>query len=286
MKIKLLALAVTGVLLSGCGNDSNGTQATFTVQAYDPAIYLMDASASCTDGTTGTAVTDRSGNASFTETTIVTAPETCTFTMVGGANAIDVSNQKSMTGVNYDFPKGLAQVGSPATVSPLTTLITKELGGASYSEATASTVLTNLGLNTLVNAGVTTISNLLLNTQSVVTTLENDVAQVTNFQLLSSTTSVLTDILEYSSTSTVAEITAATTFLAPTLASTFEQGKPNKVVINQNAVIAIVASPTQQTVTDLPADDKPNTTDGTALPDPTGSTGSTGSTGATGSTGG
>jgi hypothetical protein len=211
VKIKLLAIAVAGILLSGC-NDDNGQPTGLSVQAFDPAVRGMTASVICDDGTSeGGIITGQDGNAKFFELTTLVSPETCAFTFFGIAGAIDVTNSKSMAGVTYTIPKGMVEAGKPVTASPLTTLIAKELNGAKYSEATAITVLTSLGLGSLLNNG-TSVTELLSNTEAVLeelTTTNSD-----NASLLAATTSVLSDVLKADPTATVTELAISTSAIA------------------------------------------------------------------------
>ncbi|EDM65557.1 hypothetical protein PE36_18089 [Moritella sp. PE36] len=210
MKIKLLAVAVAGILLSGC-NDDNGPLNSTAVQAFDPAVMNMTAKAVCADGTTETSKTDYYGNAKFFERTLQVSPETCSFTFIGGADAVDVSNGKSMDGVTYTIPVGLAQAGAPITASPLTTLIAKELNGAEYSEATATTVLTSLGLGSLLNNGVS-VTELLSNTEAVLEKLTT--AGSSDAGKLAATTAVLSDVLTADPTASAEALTTTASTLS------------------------------------------------------------------------
>lgn len=204
MKLKLLALAVSGVILAGCNNDTN-IKPNVAVQAWDPAVYQMNAAADCTDGTTETGKTDFSGNAAFYSSTIVNSPETCSFTFTGDANSVDVSNSKSMDGVTYVLPKGLAAAGAPITASPLTTLINTELKatGAEYSDSAAQTILVDLGLTDILTSGVS-INELLTNTETVTAKLKADGSD--NYNLLSATTAVLSDVIKQDPTAEASDV--------------------------------------------------------------------------------
>jgi hypothetical protein len=208
MKTKLLALAITTALLSGC-NDSNGELQSFSIQAFDPAIYNINITTSCNDGTIESAPTNATGIASFTSLTIINSPGSCEFTATGTENSFDITNSKIMAGVVYKAPKGLAQSNSLVTISPLTTLIYRELDGDVYNDSTASNVIAELGLDSLVD-GDTSISELLLNTASVVAKLKT--ANATDYSKLLATTGVLSDVLTNANTSvSVADIATSTT---------------------------------------------------------------------------
>lgn len=197
MKIKILAVAVAGILLSGCRNDDNGSFPALGVQAYDPAIQNMDASVLCEDGTTETRKTGFDGKANFTSLTVTAAPETCTFTFTGNADSVDVSNGKSMDGVTYIIPKGMASRDASAnTASPITTLIAKKLGDAPYTPEVAAEVMSDLGLGELINNGTIDVTEFLLNTESVIKNLKTDETTQTAFSQLSAATAVLSDVLK------------------------------------------------------------------------------------------
>jgi len=292
VKIKLLAVAVAGILLSGC-NDDNGEVIGQSVQAFDPAVQYMDAVANCDGASSETSITGYDGNATFVTLAPLTAPETCEFVFTGGAKAVDVSNGKSMTGVTYRIPKGLAQAGSSITASPLTTLITKELNGAEYSEATATTVLTSLGLGSLLNSGVS-VTELLSNTETVLkelTTTDSD-----NASLLAATTSVLSDVLLADPAATATELAISTSAIADEVLVSepnYPTNSDGKVVTN-TVTPADITNVVDQVKTDPEADltvPPQVPTEGTPVeptdppkptPPPTGGTGGTGGGGGTG----
>lgn len=255
MKIKLIAVAVAGILLSGC-NDDNGEVIGLSVQAFDPAIQYMTAVAECDNAPTETSITGYDGNAKFLTSAPLYAPETCKFTFTGGVNAIDVSNGKSMTGVVYTIPKGMAQAGSSVTASPLTTLIAKELNGAAYSEGTASTVLGNLGLgdlvNSLANDGVD-IAELLSNTESVLEKLT--VSNSDGASLLAATTAVLSDVLKEDPSATPTQLAKSTDSLADAVIAS----EPNYPKNSSGTVVTITVTPTDinSVVDDVKADIAP-----------------------------
>jgi len=273
VKIKLLAVAVAGILLSGC-NDDNGVNTGLSVQAFDPAVQNMTAVATCDDKTTETSTTGYDGNATFFEQTILVSPETCTFTFTGGANAIDVSNGKSMKGVTYSVPKGMAQAGHPVTASPLTTLIANQLAttGETYSDETATAVLTSLGLDSLLNHGVTT-TELLSNTAVVLAKLTTSGSD--DASLLAATTAVLSDVLaaDEHGEVTVTEIAAASTALTEQVLIDYENypandtGEQIYIKITPELVKDVVDNPpTESGKIDLPV---PKPADPVKPPKPT-----------------
>jgi hypothetical protein len=207
VKIKILAVAVAGMLLSGCSNDDNGSFPALSVQAYDPAIQNMDASVSCEDGTTETGKTGFDGKANFTSLTVISAPETCKFTFTGNADSVDVSNGKPMNGVTYIIPEGMASRDASAnTASPITTLIAKKLGGAPYTPEVAAEVMVELGFGDLINNGTIDVTEFLLNTESVLNDLKDDATSQAAFSQLSAATAVLSDVLKANPDATPEEV--------------------------------------------------------------------------------
>jgi len=288
VKIKLIAVAVAGILLSGC-NDDNGEVIGLSVQAFDPAIQYMTAVAECDNAPTETSITGFDGNAKFLTSAPLTAPETCKFTFTGGSTARDVSNGKSMDGVTYTIPKGMVQAGSPVTASPMTTLIAKELEatGGTYSEATATAVLTSLGLGDVLNNGVD-VTELLSNTEAVLEKLTT--TNSGNASLLAATTAVLSDVLKEDPSATATELATSTSALADSVLVS----EPNYPKNSSGEVVTITVTPTDinSVVDDVKAD--PNTpptvppqapTEGTPVKPtdpPTGGTGGTGGGGGAG----
>jgi hypothetical protein len=278
MKYNVLAAVVAGALLSACNSSSSDDSSSLSLQAYDPEIQYMDVFYKCNDDSSDTqsGQTDFNGNAVIASAAVVDAPEVCEFTFDGGAEAIDTSNGKSMTGVIYSVPKGLAQAGQQVTASPLTTAIYNALDGADYDEATASTILEELGLGDLINGGVS-ISDLLLKTSTVV-------GQITTAQkaTLLATTAVLSDVIKNNPDATSAEITAATKKLATAIVDanpsfpTTTTGKPAVVTVDLT-----VAEIEALTDTELAAEADTAVEDGEAQVDPDGATGTGTGTGST-----
>jgi ElaB/YqjD/DUF883 family membrane-anchored ribosome-binding protein len=246
VKIKLLAIAVAGILLSGC-NDDNGQPTGVPIQAFDPAVQNMAAAVTCADGTTETSKTDYSGNANFFKSTPIVSPETCTFTFTGGNGAQDVSNGKLIgSDVVYIIPAGMAKAGSSITASPLTTLIARELAatGAEYSESIATDVLTSLGLDALTNNNSVSVTELLSNTEAVLDKLSKTTDK-SGYQLLAATTASLTEVLRQS-TDSVSEIAAATKAFAVETKDQYVVGNaPVVVTISPASITAVIADPTE-----------------------------------------
>ncbi|WP_261817874.1 hypothetical protein [Vibrio gallicus] len=137
MKLKLIALAVTGVLLTGCGSDNdNSVDADSTaVQAFDGAVRYLDTYIKC-DGDTGLYYVGETGGNGVIKigkgnfSTFDADPSKCEFqfgenlTGAGGSqDAVDESNNKDMTNVRYTIPGELMSAGQAIAATPYTTLI-------------------------------------------------------------------------------------------------------------------------------------------------------------------
>ncbi|MFH0255884.1 hypothetical protein ACGRL8_02195 [Vibrio rumoiensis] len=189
-KAKILSLCIASALLYGCGSDSDDSgsnTSAMEVQAYDGPVRNMIPSAICDDGTTVTGdATDDNGLTDLTGYD----PENCTLTFTGNNDAVDMENGRDMSGVKYSAPKGLFSRDGSATLSPLTTLIDKELDGAAYDESTASDILLSLGLDEIANNGIS-IKELLSETESSVAKLKKN--SPTLFSKLAATKMILSD---------------------------------------------------------------------------------------------
>ena len=119
-------------------------------------------------------------------------PETCSVTYKGNSDAVDMENGRDMSGVTYSAPKGLFSKGEPATVSPLTSIIAKQLDGEAYNESTAAEVLASLGLDEIANNGIS-IKELLSDTGSAVEKLKKSNKAL--FSKLAATKMILSDAI-------------------------------------------------------------------------------------------
>ncbi|MEJ2763403.1 hypothetical protein VV869_05415 [Photobacterium sp. MCCC 1A19761] len=314
MKTKFLTACLAAALLAGCNNSNEArTGSTYQVQAFDGAIQNIAGSFTCTnDGETETGVLPKTAWSGFSTVSataaalIITNPSTCKFTFAPTAGAVDVSNGKAMDKVSLSIPRGLATTGSPVIATPLTTLITQELGDANYDESTATTVLTNLGLGELLNSGVS-VNDLVADLPKVIKKLE-DSADADTKKLggkLTATTHVLTDVIVQQGALTTTE----TAVLAKNLTTTVTEANPYypaggatgtgaKVTVDVKATVeAVKANPAdlatmtdpKTTIDDIPPVVKENVDKGTDIAKPvpkpevpTGTTGSAGSAGGSG----
>lgn len=295
-KSKILALCITSALLYGCGSDSDdSSSSTMEVQAYDGPVRGMIANYSCDDGSTGSSkATDDDGMAVLSGT-FADAPETCSVTYKGNSDAVDMENGRDMSGVTYSAPKGLFSKGEPATVSPLTSIIAKQLDGEAYNESTAAEVLASLGLDEIANNGIS-IKELLSDTGSAVEKLKNSNKAL--FSKLAATKMILSDAVSALPDADPAKIASVTKKLSEALVKSnpdFPMNNSGKeIVVNLKEKLAepgfadkvesgeISAGDIEQALKDNTADaTKPEPTDPETPP----ATGGTGGTGGSGSTG-
>jgi hypothetical protein len=244
VKYKFLSAVIAAALLSGC-NDAD--TATATVQAYDPAVANMDVKYACDGGTMGTAgVTDGYGKAKISNNVFALNTEDCNVTFVARSNSVDMSNGKSMAGVVYKTPRGMAISGQKLTGSPLSTLLAKTLGDAPYTEAAATQLLTDLGLGSLLTSGVS-LALIFLDTEGVVAALP-----AAEKSKLLATTAIVSDVVKNAeSTASVADITAAAEAITVTTLSLYPDypindttGEPIYLEIPKDMVDTVVADPT------------------------------------------
>lgn len=304
-KSKMLSICIASALLYGCGsddsdsNDSGSNTSTMDVQAYDGPVRGMMANFTCDDGTTGTGdATDDDGLTSLTGYD----PESCTLSFIGNDDAIDMENGRDMSGVRYSAPKGLFSSGGSATLSPLTTLIDRQLNGADYNESTAAEVLSRLGLDEIANNGIS-IQKLLSETESSVDSLKESNPSL--FSKLAATKMILSDAINSLPDADPSKIAAVTKKLSEILVKNIPQFPINdsgkEVVVNlkeklKDSDFVEKVQSGEISVTDiekalednLTEANKPEPTD-PDTPDPeqpaTGGTGGTGGSGVDGGTG-
>ncbi|WP_105902565.1 excinuclease ATPase subunit [Vibrio gangliei] len=294
-KSKILALCITSALLYGCGSDSDDSSSnTMEVQAYDGPVRGMIANYSCDDDSTGTSkATDDDGIAVLSGT-FADAPETCSITYTGNSDAVDMENGRDMSGVKYSAPKGLFTKGEPATVSPLTSLIDKQLNGATYDESTAQEVLASLGLDEIANNGIS-IKELLSDTEASVSKLKE--SNKTLFSKLAATKMILSDAVNALPDADPSKIAAVTKKLSETLVKNIPEFPINdsgkEIVVNlkeklKESGFADKVESGEISDEDIEQALEDNIADATK-PEPsnpdTPATGGTGGTGGTGSTG-
>lgn len=303
MKIKLLTTIIAGVLLAGCGGgndnsvDGGGGQTpdTHTLQAFDPAIINMIAKYDCGDEKTGTLTsrTAYSGKVTTKDENVIADPSACSFTFTGDENTLDVTNGKSMDGVTYTIPKGLAQKDQLVTASPLTTYLTKKLNGAAFTEAAATEALTELGLGELVNEGIITdITDLFSNTEAFIKNLPND---STDRGTIMATTMVLSDTLKsLPQEATIEDIAKVTTKITASVTTEYPfypavgKDTPTDEVIYldvKDTAIAVQKDPAADVALPPSTEAKPVPEDTKPVPPPTGGTGGTGDGGSGGGNG-
>jgi len=221
MKYKILSAMVAGALLSACGESSNSSVSgdDFTAQAYDPAVAYMNFAQRCGSSSAfaDSGESDYYGNA---VTNIVGDPADCAFKFTGDGDSVDIVSGKSMDGVVYYVPKGLAEAGQPLTASPLTTALFEKLDGGVYTEEAATQLLTDLGLDNLVNEG-SSVLDIYRDTETVASNL----SEASQAQLYA-TTGVLSDVLKNNPEGDIDEIISTASSVSETVLAdeTFEVG--------------------------------------------------------------
>ena len=152
MKIKLISTIIAGILIAGCGSDSDDTpptQKATVVYAYDGPVNGLAATYRCGNGETGTTknVTDGYGAVTIYNDTFAEHPETCSLTLKvpkKGDEAFDMINGKDMSEVVYTIPQGFLEKDRKITASPLTTLLdmaVKESGETNPDNIDFKTIL-------------------------------------------------------------------------------------------------------------------------------------------------
>jgi len=296
VKYKLLTTCVTMALLAGC--NSSDTDTSSSIQAYDGAIEGIAGTYTCEDGQTGDIpATDYTGYATIENLTVLTAPQTCSFTFEATDGAVDVSNGKDMSDLSLSIPTGFASAGTSPKATPFTTLVTKFLDGADYTVASATTVLTALGLDDILNSGVT-VAEIMTDLDSVIADLKTSDSE--SYSKLMATTAILSDVLVKSQTTltslTVTQIATAAQNLATKIVTVYPNypldNSGNEIVVNiksdsnysslasviskvlSSTEIANLASPTTQESEPVEDDSDDSATGGTGATG-TGTTGST-----------
>ncbi|MBH9739854.1 hypothetical protein [Vibrio navarrensis] len=268
MKTKLLTACVAAALLAGCGSDGKDPQQQ--VQAYDGAIRGIEGTYSCTaDGVTETGTLPKTAYSGFSTVTteidslLFSNPSSCTFTFNPTEGAVDVSNGKSMADVSLSIPRGLATSGSKIAATPFTSLVAQTLNGADYTEAAATQVLKDLGLDGITNNTDVTVADLMTDLEGAIAKLKNSADENTKKLAgqLTATTHVLTDVLVKKGTLTSTE----TAVMAKNLAATVTSSNPfypaagatgtgGNIVVDVKATVdAVVADPTTKETMTNPA---------------------------------
>ena len=222
MKIKLISTIIAGILVAGCGSDSDDNidkdkGKPSVVLAFDGAINGMVATYSCDNGETGTTAgkTDGYGKVTIYNDTFADKPESCSVVLsvpVGG-EAFDMSNKKDMSKVVYSIPKGLITAGQKdIAATPFTTLITKTMQetGDTDIQTAKDSVFTSLGLDSSLTDEQK--EGMLTTPQETLATLDKTIAQD-----IVAKTVVLSDVLvsqKDDETVTVADIAAVTETIA------------------------------------------------------------------------
>lgn len=286
-KSKVLALCIASALLYGCGSDNDdSSSSTMNVQAYDGPVRGMTASYSCEDGSTGTSDATNDEGVAALSGTFAENPESCSITFTGNSKAVDMENGRDMAGNKYSAPKGLFTRNGKATVSPITTLIDKQLNGAEYNESTATEVLAALGLDEILNNGIT-LQDFLYDTEGSVEKLKGSNTEL--YSQLSATKMVLSDMLYAQPDLDPNDIAAATKNISDSIVDEYP-GFPmvggEEVVVDLKDELATDSNLVNNAISDSLNDDDITaitTTEPATKPAPTDPETPTGGTGGSGS---
>ncbi|MCE9679186.1 hypothetical protein LZP69_08365 [Shewanella sp. AS1] len=203
MKYKFLAVCISAAIVVGCNDHKDKDKDVVTppppppsslaVQAFDGAVWGMDAEAVCDGGDPiELGMTDFEG---FVYDETIEDPSNCSFTFLPTENAIDVSNGKDMSDVTYKVPVGLVTADTEkVTASPISTLIADTLGDQAYNEATAVEVLNALGLTDLTTVSGISIEEFLLDVEGSMATIKEE-GNAELFSQIAATNVVLSDTL-------------------------------------------------------------------------------------------
>lgn len=254
MKYKLLTLAVSAGLLVACGSDNDNrveAENFSSVQAFDGAVRYLDVGIKCATETdyTGFGETGGEGKILLGEGNFPLFdedPTQCSFLFaerlqVGTRDAIDESNGKLMTAVEYRVPGALITAGEPIAGTPFSTLIEAKLEEAGEG-ADLDAIINDAFASTLPD-GVTLTAEqqslFLRDPQQLLDDLESD--EETRTGLLA-TTMVLSDAITATNTGNGPDITtveSATKSAATDLASnpgfpTNDDGDPTYVDLSSD----------------------------------------------------
>jgi hypothetical protein len=166
MKKNMLAALIAGTFVVAC-SDGSGLSSK-SIQVFDGPVWYANVFADCGAGEIDLGQTDINGTVRSTDFVIINTPELCEFTATGteaiGASigaSIDTSNNKLMPKISYVIPRGLLKVGDSITLSPLTTLIAKQI------EANTANNITGISVSDVATEVVTALYPGLINATDV-----------------------------------------------------------------------------------------------------------------------
>ncbi|MEZ9303792.1 hypothetical protein AB4137_11580 [Vibrio breoganii] len=249
MKYKVIALAVSGALLAACGSDNDNyvTPANVTVQAYDGGVRGIEAFYDCGDGnmlmgTTGGGGFLEIGLGNFPEFT--ENPDQCVVSFGPTQGAIDETNSKDMSDVQYIVPLELYEANTVIAATPYTTLINKRIEEleAAGEDVIIDDIIDDVFEDSLPDGADLTDAQkrqLLSDPDAALASMSDDVAAK-----VQASTIVLSDALVAQPDKSTDELTNVTKTIATSLAE-----DPN-FPVNQNS-----QAPTYVDVTTLLSDD-------------------------------
>ncbi|MFT5653320.1 MAG: hypothetical protein ACI8W9_001261, partial [Psychromonas sp.] len=182
-----------------------------SIQVFDGPVQFADVVANCGGEDLDLGRTDFNGRVSSTNLTIINTPDLCTFTAKGNPESIDTSidtsNNKLMPKISYVIPRGLLKVGDSITLSPLTTLIAKQI------EANTANNITGISVSDVATEVVTALYPGLINATDVnaldmARDMEGTITKLkaaypNSVPLVIATNNVTSDVLVYSQTTVV-----------------------------------------------------------------------------------
>jgi hypothetical protein len=198
MKKNMLAVLIAGTFLVAC-SDGSGLSSK-SIQVFDGPVQFADVVANCGGEDLDLGRTDFNGTVRSTDFVIINTPELCEFTATGteaiGASigaSIDTSNNKLMPKISYVIPRGLLKVGDSITLSPLTTLIAKQI------EANTANNITGISVSDV--ATEVDALDMARDMEGTITKLK--AAYPNSVPLVIATNNVTSDVLVYSQTTVV-----------------------------------------------------------------------------------
>ncbi|PKH02476.1 hypothetical protein CXF72_11405 [Psychromonas sp. MB-3u-54] len=203
MKKNILAALIAGTFIVACSGGQSGK----LIKAYDGPVQFANVVADCGAGKIELGQTDYYGTVSSSNFAILNTPELCTFTATGNADSVDTSNNKKMPNISYVIPRALLSVGDSITLSPLTTLIAKQIDANTANNITGKSVadivtqvVTDLYPDLINDTGVNAL-DMARDMEGTITKLKVDYPDSVSSVI--ATNNVTSDVLVYSDTTTL-----------------------------------------------------------------------------------
>jgi hypothetical protein len=237
MKKNILAILIAGTFIVACSDAQLGK----SIQAFDGPVQFADVVADCGAGEIKLGQTDYYGTVSSSNFAIINTPELCKFTATGNADSVDVSNNKAMPNISYVIPRELLSLGDSITLSPLTTLIAKQIDAdvtpRSVAEVVTQVVTDLYGVD-FINANASlNLLDLALDMEGTIKKLDS-----ASVSLVTATNNVASDVLIYSQAQTDADALDVATII------TTSKSVAAKVVADNPDYPSVVNEPMEVTV--------------------------------------